>query len=344
MNYLLVLFRRARSLKILVGLFLIFSFFGLQSSIYGQTKGKIEPKMPVNSVTETVTDFDGNIYNIVNIGNQKWMKENLKSLHYSDSSAIAGVKTYNNNGALVSTYGRLYTWYAAMKNKTTAGTQGICPKGWHLPTDEEWSGLISYLGGENVAGGHLKEAGTSHWFSPNTGADNSSGFTALPSGMYFDGAFHYLRYNVEFWSSSDSHDIYAWYRILYYDQNYIVRIDYFDKNSLRSVRCLCDETTGVNSEGNIDSQNKPEIFNLEQNWPNPFNPITRIKYGVKQGGSVKLSVYNLLGHEVAVLVSGQKNAGYYFVDFNASNIPSGVYIYTLQINGYFDSKKMIVLK
>ncbi|MFH0736076.1 MAG: FISUMP domain-containing protein [bacterium] len=228
-----------------------------------------------------------------------------------------------------------------MKNITTAGTQGVCPNGWHLPTDGEWSELTDYLGGENIAGGHLKEAGTLHWRSPNTGADNSSEFTALPSGMYFDGAFHYLRYNVEFWSSTDSHDLFAWYRILYFDQNYIYRTDYFDKNTLRSVRCLSNETTGNIEEGN---NNKPENFNLEQNYPNPFNPKTRIKYGVERGGLVKISVYDLLGHEVAVLVNEQKNAGYHFTEFNADNLSSGVYLYTLQVHGYFDSKKMIVLK
>jgi uncharacterized protein (TIGR02145 family) len=342
MNHIPVFFRKAFSIPVLIFFSLLFDFSTLGINIYGQPKNNIESKTTGKKVLETVTDYDGNIYNIVNIGSQKWMQESLKSLHYADSSAIVGVMAYNNNETLVPTYGRLYTWYAAMNNSTTAGTQGACPNGWHLPTDAEWDTLINYLGGENVAGGHLKEAGTSHWMSPNTAADNSSRFTALPGGMYFEGGFHYLRYNVEFWSSSNSHDSYAWYRILYFDQPYIVRTDWFDKNTTRSVRCLCDEPTGLEGEGNTEPL--PDNFSLEQNWPNPFNPVTIINYGVKQGGIVKICIYDMLGREVSVLVNEQKNAGYHSIEFNASSFTSGVYIYTLQVNGYSDSKKMILLR
>ncbi len=342
MNILYVLSLRIFSfVKLCVSLF-VFSFLAFQTNIYSQLT---DIKLNGDSVSETVTDFDGNIYNVVQIGNQKWMKESLKSLHYADSTDIVGAMAYNNNQTIVQTYGRLYTWYAVMKNVTTAGTQGICPNGWHVPTDGEWTELVNYSGGENVAGGHLKEAGTSHWRSPNTGADNSSGFTALPSGMYFDGAFHYLRYNVEFWSSSDSHDLFAWYRILYFDQNYIVRTDYFDKNSLRSVRCLSNETTGIIEEGN---NNKPENFYLEQNYPNPFNPETCINFNLQTPGFTKLKIYDILGNELITLIDEYKNAGAYSINFNTASVSkglsSGVYIYQLCVANFTKQMKMILIK
>jgi uncharacterized protein (TIGR02145 family) len=136
----------------------------------------------------TVTDVEGNVYNTVTIGNQTWMKENLKVTKYRDGTAIGTTTAsipndssskyqwaYNGAESNVSTYGRLYTWYAATDSR------GVCPSGWHLPTNAEWTTLITYLG-ESVAGGKMKEAGTTHWISPNTGATNSSGFTALPGG------------------------------------------------------------------------------------------------------------------------------------------------------------------
>ena len=131
---------------------------------------------------ETVTDFDGNIYNTVTIGNQVWLKENLKSLHYSDGEVIPDVAKYNDSDSLGEIYGCLYTWDAAMRNSTSQGAQGIAPEGWHIPTDAEWREMENYLGGASVAGGKMKTAGTSHWNAPNTAATNSSGFSALPAG------------------------------------------------------------------------------------------------------------------------------------------------------------------
>jgi uncharacterized protein (TIGR02145 family) len=140
----------------------------------------------------SVIDYDGNIYKAVQIGDQVWMAENLKSLHYADGKEIKEIRSYEDNEFWVSTYARYYTWNATMNNyesstKIPSGVQGVCPTNWHVPSDGEWEVLIQYLGGQEVAGGKLKEAGTKHWQTPNTGADNSSGFNALPSGyLYFD--------------------------------------------------------------------------------------------------------------------------------------------------------------
>ena len=139
---------------------------------------------------ETVTDIDGNVYNTVTIGTQVWLKENLKTTKYNDGTPIdlvtdntewhkldtAGYCWYNNDQATYgNTYGALYNWYTAIPGN-------LCPLGWHVPTDAEWTTLVDYLGGSSVAGGKMKETGTTHWRDPNEDADNESGFTALPGG------------------------------------------------------------------------------------------------------------------------------------------------------------------
>lgn len=161
----------------------------------------------------TVTDSDGNVYNTVTIGTQVWMAENLRTTKYKDNTAIPlvtdntawtnlstpGYCWYNNDAATnKSTYGALYNWY-------TVNTGKLCPTGWHVPTDAEWSTLTTCLGGVGVAGGKLKEAGTSHWMSPNVGATNETGFTALPSGYrYAGGTFEYNGLGGWWWSSTES--------------------------------------------------------------------------------------------------------------------------------------------
>jgi len=138
----------------------------------------------------TVTDIDGNVYNTITIGTQVWMVENLKVTHYRNGVSIPNVTdgtewgnlttgaycNYNNDANISTTYGRLYNWYAVDDSRN------IAPMGWHVPTNPELTTLIEYLEGESIAGGKLKETGTSHWYSPNTGATNESGFTALPGG------------------------------------------------------------------------------------------------------------------------------------------------------------------
>ena len=106
---------------------------------------------------------------------------------------------YDGNESNVATYGRLYTWYAVTDSRN------VCPTGWHVPTDAEWTTLTTFLGGENVAGGKLKETGTTHWTTPNTGATNETGFTALPSGYrYIDGTFLTIFSMGIWWSSTEA--------------------------------------------------------------------------------------------------------------------------------------------
>lgn len=140
----------------------------------------------------TVTDIVSNVYHSVKIGTQTWMVENLKTSKYrngdqipnvTDATAWAALNTgaycwYDNDAVTnKATYGALYNWYAVDDSRN------IAPTGWHVPTDAEWTTLTTYLGGKSVAGGKLKETRTTHWLSPNTGATNEVGFTALPGGM-----------------------------------------------------------------------------------------------------------------------------------------------------------------
>ncbi len=187
---------------------------------------KPQPK-PITTQTEnkysTVTDIDGNIYKTVKIGNQIWMAENLKTTLYNDGTLIPNVTNseewsklttgaycyYDNNYSNNAIYGKLYNWYAVETSK-------LAPKGWHVPTDAEWETLITYLGGEDIAGGKMKS--TNYWKSPNVGASNSSGFNGLPAGCRsrYNGTFDDIGDFGNFWSSTENNTLYAGSRFLHY--------------------------------------------------------------------------------------------------------------------------------
>jgi len=163
-----------------------------------------------NPPETTVIDIDGNEYNTIIIGSQTWMAENLKTTKYNDGSAIPLITNdaewnfmatpaycwYNNDKtSFGNTYGAMYNWHAVNTGK-------LCPAGWHVPTDAEWTALTDFLGGESVAGGKLKETGTLHWNSPNTGALDEAGFTALPGG-FRDSQFSQIGNLGYFWTSTE---------------------------------------------------------------------------------------------------------------------------------------------
>ena len=193
----------------------------------------------------TVT-YEGKTYNTVLIGTQCWFKENLNvgtRINGSQNQTNNGIKEkycYDDLESNCNIYGGLYQWDEMMQYVTTQGVKGICPDGWHIPTDAEWTTLTNYLGGESVAGGKMKEAGYAHWASPNTGATNTSGFTALPGGgRGTDGSFDGLTYYAYFWSSTEYSSTYAWYRGLDYDYDDVGRgLNY--KTGGFSCRCLQD--------------------------------------------------------------------------------------------------------
>ncbi|MBS0011357.1 MAG: hypothetical protein KFF49_08095 [Bacteroidales bacterium] len=193
----------------------------------------------------TFTDTrDNKEYKWVRIGDQVWMAENLTYLP-SVSPSSGGSYTdpyyyvYGYEGSNLSeakatdnfnTYGVLYNWPAAMVS---------CPDGWHLPTDEEWTELNDYLGGESVAGGKLKETGTSHWESPNYGASNETGFTALPGGVRGNGNFDSLDQYGNWWSATENYTDCAWGTSMAYFNSSVYRSFYIKQFGF-SLRCLRD--------------------------------------------------------------------------------------------------------
>jgi uncharacterized protein (TIGR02145 family) len=193
----------------------------------------------------TVSDNDGNTYNVIRIDGQVWMKENLKTTRLNDNSAIPNVTNagtwstlttgayvwFNNDVANKNTYGALYNWHAVNSGK-------LCPAGWHVASDEDWLTLVAKLGGEDVAGGKLKETGTTHWTSPNTGATNESNFTALPGGWRRgdNGSFESLA-TFGYWWTSTSLSPSSWFRKTGYNEARIFR-DLIDPKYGMSVRCI----------------------------------------------------------------------------------------------------------
>ncbi len=233
---------------------------------------KTETKTDYITVIEALTDYDGNTYQVVQIGNQLWMAEDLRVTHYPNGDPIPNVTDntdwenladnntddaycfYNNDSN--TDYGALYTYAAVIGDdwvRDNIDGQGVCPDGWHLPTDAEWKTLEMSLGMSQTdadnsdwrgtdEGGKMKETGTTHWNSPNTGATNSSGFSALPgSGRNADdgGTFGTLGANSMWWSATEYTGSYAYRRILSYDNAKVYR-GYVTKSGGFSVRCVRD--------------------------------------------------------------------------------------------------------
>jgi uncharacterized protein (TIGR02145 family) len=204
--------------------------------------------------------YGGVNYPTVVLGNgQEWMAQNLRTTQYNDGTAITLV-TDNaqwaanwNNGTTVpmmswydndqatytaNTFGALYNWYAV--SPTTNGNRNVCPVGWHVPTDAEYTLLTDYLGGESVAGGKMKSTGTQYWQSPNTAATNESGFSGLPGGgRNINGTFLDVSNTGYWWSSTENGTNSAWYRELSYGYGNVGRGNLGKANGF-SVRCLRD--------------------------------------------------------------------------------------------------------
>jgi uncharacterized protein (TIGR02145 family) len=196
----------------------------------------------------TVKDIDGNKYKIVTIGNQVWMKENLKTTRFNDGTPIPMVSDndlwkslttpgfcwYNNDStANKNVYGGLYNWF-------TVSTGKLCPAGWHVPSDQDWMNLTANMQGIDTTGGKLKEAGLEHWKHPNTSATNISGFTALPAGYRsFEGIFNLLGASGYWWTSTRYNDDNVMFWNLRYKFGSIYKYR-SEKFCGFSVRCIKD--------------------------------------------------------------------------------------------------------
>ncbi len=239
----------------------LFRVTGENIENYEQNITLLSNKVLNITVIRTVTDIDGHVYRTVKIGDQRWMAENLKVTQYRNGDPISQIIdhtewirittgaycNYGNDTSNVSTYGRLYNWYAIDDER------GLAPEGWHVPTDEEWKQLEINLGMSrleaddegwrgSIGGGKLKHAETLYWQSPNTGATNESGFSALPGGYRLSvyGKFSSMGNYAYFWTASAFDNGGAWSRSLNTHSSGIGR-SYGSENYGFSVRCIKDE-------------------------------------------------------------------------------------------------------
>jgi uncharacterized protein (TIGR02145 family) len=288
--------------------------------------------LSIQNKAQTVTDIEGNIYNTVTIGTQVWMKENLKTTKYNDETSIPNETNETNWKTLTTpsycwyvndsnkykvTYGALYNWYTINSGK-------LCPIGWHSPTNSDWTILTTYLGGESVAGGKLKETGNTHWYSPNYGATDESSFTALPGGFRNEfGSFQYLSSGGYWWSATEYNDSNALSRIILY-RDCTVNVNYNgnDKRMGFSVRCLRDNTSSV-SKTNVD---ETEIY------PNPSKDMLYFE-NINLINSV-VNIFNLKGE---MILYKQNNLNSVYI----SNLKNGVYIVKIIDSGKIKIYKFI---
>ncbi len=206
---------------------------------------------PVGKFGDCIKDIDGNSYKTVIIGTQTWMAENLKTSKYNDGSIIPNIKDFNQWGELTTgawrnnldndsigkIYGKLYNWYVT--NSITNGNKNVCPAGWHIPSDVEWSILINYIGEDTITGIKMREVGTKKWLNSKITASNTSLFTGIPSGACNGKSFEPIGYGSYWWSSSEYSQSQSWGRSLEQDKKNIFR--YYDpKHYGESIRCIKD--------------------------------------------------------------------------------------------------------
>jgi uncharacterized protein (TIGR02145 family) len=209
--------------------------------------------LPWNCGLPITDSRDGQIYNTTLIGTQCWLAQNMNigikipGGEDQQNNDVIEKYCYENDDLNCSTYGGLYQYaemvqYLNGASNTTiwdpvpvGNVPGICPAGWHLPGEDEWDALVTYL--DPDAGAKMKEAGTVHWNPPNTGATNSSGFNCLPAGMISGSYFQWLNSYAELWSGSGQSEYHGWMRWLWSNMSGVGR-SYREKTNGLAVRCI----------------------------------------------------------------------------------------------------------
>ncbi len=282
--------------------------------------------------SQTVTDINGNVYHTVTIGTQEWLKENLNVSKFSNGDYIPNIKDdgtwlnsskslarcyYQNDSVkYASVYGALYNYY------TTMDDRNLCPSGWHVATNVDWATLSTYLGGDAVAGGKMMETGTSHWAAPNTVADNSSNFTALPNGWRkYDASFADIENSAYFWADS-TWQISRPSRSIIKNTTSLRNLPYNSISGM-AVRCVKGGTTTSIDNSTI---NETIIF------PNPIMDYLIIT-----------TISNIDRFEVADLsgrvIINQKNDGQ---KINVQSLTIGIYIVNLISDGKIIKTEKII--
>jgi uncharacterized protein (TIGR02145 family) len=275
-----------------------------------------------------VTDFDGNVYDTVLIGNQIWLKQNIKSLHYSDGTLInpSGVLDYNNDPALGNIYGKLYKWSALSRGQTNEPIQGICPNGYRIAHDGDWSILGYYLGGDAGAGRKLKD--TILWQLPNA-ADNSTGFSALPGGKWDQATgFNQLLYATWFWTGGSNASYFRYLTNI--NPSLYTYSTFSGLNDDIAHYCRCVKDYQVS----LDSKETERIVSI---FPSPVSDLVSINF-TYINKEIKIQLCDLLGREIkSKVIYKTTNA-----EFDVIDVTNGVYVLKIIIEGQTINRKIIV--
>ena len=298
--------------KLVIKLCLLF----FVSKFYAQIDSNCaSPNKKVNSIP-TVT-----------IGTQVWTNKNLDVTTYRNGDPIpevtdptqwknltTGAWCYYNNASNDAIYGKLYNWYAVNDPR------GLAPEGFHVPTSDEWLQLINYLGGSAVAGGKLKEAGTTNWNSPNKDATNSSGFTALGTGNRIDfGSFTQFKNSASFWTSSVFYDNFSFIYSMNYNTASANR-NYPPKTYGIAVRCVADND--LNNASYSDTMNSFSMY------PNPVTDILSLNNIGNDTTNLHIEIITLDGR----LVLKKDFKPSLLIKIGVENLPNGMYLCKISTN------------
>ncbi len=274
--------------------------------------------------SQKIKDIDNNLYDTVRIGKQTWFAQNLKTTHYNDGTAIpkvtvqsewaalkaAGYCWYSNNeSSFKETYGALYNGYVIKTNK-------VCPIGWHVPSSGEWSTLFENTGGVSVAAGKLKDIGTTWWKSPNNGASNQFGFTALPSGHRSEDDFFGEGLIALWWSSTEYEQNFAWTESI---QNSEVGVNLTAGRSFTlglSVRCL------KNTDQVVTGTENSNVVSISV-YPNPVNDYLHITTAIE--GKKSIMIHAAAGNLVMSTTTFDNE-----IDVDVRQFSAGLYMVEIQ--------------
>lgn len=289
---------------------------------------------------QTVTDIDGNIYGTVVLGSQEWMTSNLKSLHFSNGDVIphnfspsawsvlnqsSGADYYNNDPVTGATYGVLYNWAAA------SNINNVCPTGWHVPSNQEWTTLINFAGGSATAGGLLKERDTAHWNYPNFNATNFTGFTALPGGLRHNtGGYQYLTDYGYWWTSSQgtANPSFAYNVKMSYADEVVLQYESNQRGGF-AIRCL--------KNANVETIELRDDLGFKL-YPNPANSEVTISTTSSSFEGAKINLYNATGALIlSEVMIGNSST------LNVSTLPSGYYAIVIEHATQLQRMKLIIV-
>lgn len=291
--------------------------------------------MAMACLGQGITDIDNNFYDTIRIGTQTWFARNLKAIRLNDGTPIPNVTAqanwaaqtspafcwYNNETANRDIYGALYNGFAVKTGK-------LCPTGWHVPTDDDWSDLVLFLGGPTVAAGKLKATGTANWQSPNVGATNEFGFSALPGGYRPSDNFYTVGVFGFWWSSTEYETGRAWTQAMRHDEPGMMAPTGLDFGNGLSVRCIKDLSADVITDLADAESDKPMVY------PNPVRDFLYVEFDRAQ--SRTLTIYDAVGAELVNLeVAGKSQA------IDVRHLPRGLFVLKIQTQAKADFVRFI---